>query len=476
VQRILGPLALAALLAGCVETASIQGNVTVGPGQEGLAVFAVLWEVDTTTGSRPQLVALGTQSLGVAQAGTSTFKYSFYGLQRGTYVVGAWADLHDDREITDDAITADTLAPLEVDPADAARRLVRHDVFLGASGPDKATVRGTLHVAAAGVGSTARLYALDRPVNDPEAQVLATAAVVATAATPFSLFNVPPGPVHLFAQVDVGDDESEGNDLFAIHAMNPLTLAQGGELAGQALWAGVQAPDLGSIAGRLVFNAALPSLAVQLVVLAPTAQAGGPPALSDTAAIEAIVNVDAGGRVEVPFELPSLRPGLHFVAALVRTADADGTVRQAQRIYSVASKETAIDTRDEGARDVRFSLGVGRCSGSIRLAGAPSTLRSVAVFALVPGVSQGPGLPGQPAIYEAQAIPVSASNGQVTTAYQLFGLEDGTYDLALIPDLNGDGSYQEEYAAERIYDGAPLRVTVEGGGRVGSDFAVTFAP
>lgn len=473
---------LAAVLwtVACTSSGSISGKVIVGPGQDGLAVFAILWEQQSQTQAdgttRPRLVALGTLSLGVAQAGTSTFDYTFHGLPKGTYVVGAYADLHDDRDITDDAVTVDVASPLDIDPADDAKRFLTHDVFLAASAPDRGTLKGTVH-AGSGVGdSQVAVFVLDGALNNPSAVVVGSTGVASGSTTPFEVFNVTEGARWLLAQADVGNDGDESNDLYALYPLNPVQVQAGKVIDGLDLWLGTQGPDLGTIAGTLALNAPLSTLQVQLVVLAASAPGGGAPVLADDAPIEAIVNVDARSKREVPFQIPSLRPGAHFLAAVVESRDADGVTRRATRIYSVANKETAIDTRQEAAQSLRFPLGVGRCSGRITVKGAPAELRTVAVFALVPGGDISPGVPGSPVVRDALGVGIATTNGAGQASYQLFGLEDGTYDMALIPDLNGDGSFQEEYSAGRIFNGTPLRVTVAGGGRVSSDFDVTLAP
>ncbi len=473
--------ALLLLASACSPTGAISGRVIVGPGHEGLAVFAVLWErsvVPLDDGStRVQLTALGQTSLGIATASGGTFDYQFFGLTKGVYVVGAYADKNDDRDITSDERFIDINRPIEIDPEDATKQRLARDLFVGVTAPGLSTVTGVLHMSSAAQRVPVELFALSGPLNDAGTTVVASLTPAPGTDVPFTLFNLPPGPLHLLAQADVGNDGDASNDLYALYAFNPITTVADRVTSGVDVWLDREAPEMGVLAGRLMFNAPLSTLKVQLLVLAAAdAGAGATPVLRDDAAIEAIVSVDARSKLEVPFRIPSLRRGAHFLAAVLETTDADGSMHRTSRVYMVQETLTVVDTERPAGQEIAFSLGVGRCSGTIRVKGAPPALSSVAVFVLVPGPSTTPGQPGQPVIRDSQSIALMPNaGGEAQTSYQIFGLEDGTYDLALIPDLNGDGSYQSEYEAGRIFNGTPMRVTVLGGGRVGSDFDLTFS-
>lgn len=474
-------IASALLGAACAQTGAIEGKIVVGPGQDGLAVMAVLWQQQPATAAngttQPKLVALGQLAVGIAGRDGGTFDYTFHSLDKGTYVVGAYADLHDDRDITDDTRSIDEDSPLVVDPTDKTKQTLKHDVFVGVSAPDRATVRGTLHLSAHAAAAPLHLYVLTGGLNDPTAKVVGSATPGPGTDVPFALFNVPPGQVYLVAVADIGNDGNPENDLYAFYPLNPFTTTGGKDTTGVDLWMDRQAPELGSYAGKLVFNAPLATLRVQLLVLASAAQNGGAPQLGNQADIEAIVNLDATSTLEVPFVVPSLKKGSHFLAAVVVSHEGDGVTHSATRIYPGAGsgKEVALDTGDALSQELRFGLGVGRCSGTIKLHGAPAALKTVAVFALLPGGDVSPGVPGSPLIHDELAVAVQPTGGEAVASYQLFGLEDGTYDIALIPDLNGDGSVQDDYQANQTYNGTPLKVTVTGGGRVGSDFDVKLS-
>jgi uncharacterized protein (DUF2141 family) len=468
------PLALA-LLTGCFG-ATIEGKVVVGEGQEGLTVYAALWRDDVGKSNPADFVTVEAWPVGTATKAGGRFDYSFLSVSKGRYVVGAFADRGADGAITDDAFVLNVETPLEVDPNVPSLREHTQDIFLATSRPGRATLAGTLHAGPGAAALSVQVLALDRPIEDPSARVMAGASLAPGVERPFRLFDVPSGPVHLVAIADVGGDGQPANDLYALHPGNPLTLEADRVPGAIDLWLGAQAPDLGRMAGTLTLNAALPNLRVQLLALSSSTPAGAAaPVLASDARVEAIVNVDLGGRASADFVMPSLKRGVHFLAASLETTDPDGTRLSASRVHTKDGQEVGVDTERPESQSLTFGLGVGRCSGTIRLHGAPGTMTTAGLFALVPGGVPRPGQLAQPVIHDVLVVPARPVNGEVVATYRFFGLEDGRYDLSLIPDLDGDGSYQSEYEARRVYASTPAQVTVTGGGRVAADVEATLS-
>jgi hypothetical protein len=472
-HRLLAPLALA-LLTACFGP-TIEGKVVVGEGQEGLVVYAVLWRDDVGRSNPADFVAVEAWPVGTATRTGGRFDYAFVGVAKGRYVVGAFADRGGDSAITDDVFALNSATPLDVDPEVPALREQQQDIFVAASRPGRATLAGTLQAGATAAPLAVQLLALDRAIEDPAARVLAAATLAPGAARSFRLFDLPPGPLHLVGIADVGNDADPSNDLYAVHPANPLRVEPDRTQDGVDLWMDAQAPDLGRIAGRVTLNAALPRLHVQLLALSATQPAGAPaPLLAADASVESIVNLDLSGRDSADFVLPNLKKGVHFLAASLQTTDPDGTSLSASRLHGIEGREIGLDTERPESQNVRLGLGVGRCSGNIRLHGAPATMTTAGLFALVPGGVPQPGQLAQPVIHDVLVVPARPVNGEVNAVYRFFGLEDGTYDLSLIPDLDGDGTYQAEYEARRVYASSPAQVTVTGGGRVAADIEATF--
>jgi hypothetical protein len=474
-HRLLAPFALA-LLTGCFG-ATIEGKVVVGEGQAGLTVYAALWRDDVGRSNPADLVAVEAWPVGTATKEGGRFDYLFVNLPKGRYVVGAFADRGSDRAITDDAFALNSATPLTVDPGDAALRSQSQDVFVAASRPGRGTLAGTLHAGPAAAPLAVQVLALDGPVENPSSRVLAGETLAPGSERSFRLFDLPAGPVFVVALADVGSDGDASNDLLAVHPEGPVGVEADRTRDGVELWLAAQAPDLGRIAGRVTLNAALPNLRVQVLALSASMPAGAAaPVLAADASVEAVVNLDLSGRDAADFELPNLRTGVHFLAATLETTDPDGTRLNTSRLYAKDGVELPVDTGKAESQTVAFGLGVGRCSGKVRLHGAPATMTTAALFALVPGGVPQPGQLSQPVVHDVLVLPARPANGEVSTAYLFFGLEDGTYDLSLIPDLDGDGSLQSEYEARRVYASTPARVTVTGGGRVAADFEATLSP
>ncbi len=494
-MRIFLVFAAIVALAGCTQT-GISGTVHVGSGENGVAIVAFLLQV-SDSGAIDLSNAVEISQLVVGTAGKSggTFGYTFDVLTAGRYVVGAYADVHDDRQLTgDDPLTVNLDQPITIDPSSSKTASATQDIWIGMSAPARTTIRGTLHLSATAAASPVYVALLDRGMLVQGVAAIQEISVPAGSGSevPFALYNVPasadckyasagsslpntPCSLHLIAQADVGNDDNSttpnyANDLYALSTLNPITTKAGQEIQGADLWLGTQDPKLGSISGTATFNAPLSTLQLQLMVLTPDPTATAP-VLSNASDVEAILNVPVASMMSANFTIPSLKLGTHFLVAAVDDSTAPSTLF-AQRVYSTNNKDTPIaltaDQKDQ--KGLEFPLGVGRVSGTVDVTGAPKTMSFAVVFALPPADF----VPGgfTPDTQREAVVPMTLTNGSGSASYVVFGLEDNTYTMQLIPDVNGDGDLNDEYQAKQIFNGDPPTVTINGGGRQQSDFTV----
>lgn len=480
----LSRLALAATMAGlvgCSETASIQGNLIVGPGHEGQAVFALLFRIDTITEPDPdrpgrertrrETTFVSPLSVGVAKADGGSFPYLFHSLAAGEWLIGGWLDRHDDRDPTGDVITVDELTVLVLDPADPERRLAKHDLFVGMSGPGRGTLRGMLHRSERARDLPVSVLVLDGPINDPNARAVAAATVDAGLDGAFTAFNVPPGNVHLVALADIGADGKFTNDLIAISAANPVLvdLEDHRVTEGLELWLDRQAPALGSLSGTLTLNAPLPTARYQLAVYNADPRGETAPALL------ALLNLSPQNATSVPFTVPSLPLGDLYLAGFIETFVKGGTL-DTFRIYpggGADAKGIPLTAEAPHAANLALPMGVGRASGRIRVAGLKHEVTQAAVLAVVRDPTG-----ARDEIRQLEIFPGETSGGVFTSSFDLFGLEDGPFELQLIPDNTGglEDWIQDRYEQGFVLASTPTEITITGGSREGADFDVTLQP
>lgn len=470
-------LALAASLGACTESATIQGRIVVGPGDEGLAVFALLWQfqmqprdpADPASPLVEQLVPLQPLAVGTSRADGGSYQYTFHSLAAGRYVVGGWVDAGDDREITTDPHTIDSLFPIELDPLDAEKRKVTRDVYVGLSAPDRATIRGTLHLSAAARRLPVSLWVLDGPLNDAEARVLASVPVTTHADdVPFAIYNLPLGNLHLLAIADVGDDGDLSNDLVAISTDNPVFVSGDvREANDRHLWLDRQAPDLGTIRGRVKLNAPMPGATGQFLVYA-----GDPTDDQPGDRVVALRNVTFGPSAELEYELPSLPlTGGLYVGLVLQSVDEKGRVAGTSDWYRLGHAPSPIAlTSDAPVVDgINFELGVGRLSGGVVVRNAAEGL--LGVWLVVTRRDQ----QGQLHYEGYMLIPVRHANGHATAEFDAFGLRDGTFDVNFVLEFDPYGTFLNA-PQEYVFSGHPPRVTIANGSRERCDFEVTMAP
>lgn len=457
-------LALAAVLGGCAELGSIGGRVVVGPGAAGRTVVALLFEVRSQVdpadpGQVTSRLFLVQQSpLGVvASAAGGELDFLFHSLPLGTYVVGAYVDRNGDRDITVcvDDFVVDEFETVRLVAGDGRQQ--RRDVHLLRSAPERATVRGTVHLSERARPNPISLLALDGPLNAPATRVLAAAPVCGEGRErAFTFFNVPAGPLHLVAVAQLPEPDGSA-DLYGIHAANPLTAAAGAVLEEVAVWLDAQAPDLGALSGELRFNAPVQDARVQLLVYDRDPTPG-----QDEILLAVVQLRPASGAVTVPFAVPSLRLGPVRLGAFLRVREGE-TVHRAVRLHRTGDALTRFTLTPEAPheRGIEFPLGVGRVSGEVRLENAPANLRRVFITASI-GAN----------VRELEAWEGRVENGTfvLDAPYVLFGLDDGLFDMTLIPDVTGDGWVQDELDAGYFFPGSPAQVEILGGSRAGSDF------
>lgn len=458
-------------LLGCTST-SIEGKVIVGPGPEGLAVVAVLWQnqlgpLDPTDPFSPmveQPVALGQLAVGTTVAEGGEFPFAFHTLSKGSYLVGAFIDLNDDRQVTSDELAIDLSAPpLEIDPDDPEKTKATRDVYLRMSAPDRLTLSGVLHRSAAAAARDAEILVLDKPLTEASAMVVARQTIPAGGQdVAWTLFNVPPGLVHVLATDDLS---LQGH--VSLHAGNPvaLTLEGSREISSIDVWMDRQAPGLGSVSGQVQLNAVLPGVRVQLWLF------GADPTEVDEAPLLGWVNASGGSSLSLPFQFTSVPLRTLYLAGGIMVDEPGGRTLSTTRVYKAGNDPSPIElTVQSPARtDVVLPMGVGRVSGTITVENAKKDL-GLWTFAMVEGETR-----PQPQQYD---LFLSPSEGTVQVPYVMFGLEDGKYRMQLVPDTSGVDGPNDELSLPRpfVFDGTPAEVEIVAGGREVSNFSVKLNP
>jgi len=458
--------ALAALLGAC-SSGTIEGDIVVGAGFGGREIVSVLWREDASG----TLQAVEVQPMGATEDSGGRYLYRFVALQKATYVVGAWLDANGDGSPECDLHAWDSQSPLEVDPDVPAKETAHHDVYLGTSAPGRITVTGTVHLSARARAVPVSVLALDRPINDPAGNLLAETEICGTAMdVPWAAYNLPP-KVHFVAIADIASDDGSrnacaerlDNDLFAFG--RPVSAdAATTVVRDEDLWLDTDAPGAGTLAGTVELSAALPSVRVQMTVFSTD------PSRDASAAMIGIVNVSPGEGTSVPFHVGSLPLGKLYLVAFPMSREPDCRLLQGSPVYrrtrdGIAPFELTAEV--PSVTDIAFPVGVGRVSGTIHLLNAPATLQDVFVVASQPDA-------GTNVVQQEDRFSGQAADGTFATGYELWGLQDGTFDLSIVPDLSGDGWYQDEVDSGRYFTN-PTKVTVVGGDRKGLDFEVDLS-
>ncbi len=488
-RQFLPCLAVAASLIACSNSASMSGTIHVAPGHAGMGVYAMLLQqatqpadpVDPTQVQIPvtgQLTIVGYRSVGVASDNGGDFTYNFNQLDKGWYTIGAFLDSGVDPQpdINKDVHWEED-NQFFVDPNGTPRQAT-DDICIGMSCPDRATIKGTLHISAnASQWPTAVVwqnwrFGVARPSAtdsfSPKQHVTFFPATGVAGDIPFVLFNVPLESVYLWADANVNNDAQGVVDLFGLPRVNPITLdANNREVDNVDIWLDRQAPDLGSISGTVTLSGALANAHLEIDVFSNN------PTQTRSPTIVGVLELDAAGKVSVPFQLPSLPIGPLYLLAFLQTSVNGSTVSTYGAYSSTGTGATAITlTTDAPAQNgIDVALGVSLVSGTVTLAHVPTTPALSQVFVLATDPTKAP--PDD--VIDGVQLAVTQSNGSASLSYQLFGLVDGTYNMTLVPDTSHDGNYTDERAAHYGFKGTPAQISIVAGGRQRSDFNVDMA-
>lgn len=450
-------LCLALSFAGCnAELGSISGTIHVGSVAPGVRVVAQLYGLTTDARGNVSLHIADQYSVGLTGI-TDTFDYSFLSVKAGRYLVGAFVDSDGDGYLHPcEPYTINEFQELAVEPADTLHH--DQDVHLSRSAPGTATVRGTVHVGGRALERELTVSLMDGPMNKAGSRLVAIRSVCGTGeARPFTFFNVPEGRLDLVAFA-----YPNGEDDFSLYGMLPtnpirVDLAKTDLVEGLSVWLDAQAPELGSISGAVHFSAPAHEAVVQVMSY------DRDPADPDARLTAIEMLRPEPGAESVAFTLRSLALRPHYVAAYVEVVDSDGTAHATARVHQHDRSPAGVAlTAGAPHGSVSLSLGLGRVSGDIALTNARPTLKSVFVLATVDGD-----------VVAWDEFAGSVVDGVFTTSadhYTLFGLDDGDYQMVLVPDISGDGRPEDEIAARWTFGAEPAEVSISGGARVGADF------
>jgi hypothetical protein len=469
-----------ALLAGCSQ-GEIKGTVVVGPTAPNFVVFVGLWSVSAqpsvasnpnsplvpkNDGSQPS--PLGSAAFGTTTSSGGSFQFSFPGLGRGLYFVGAYLDTVDDQnpDILTLTHTVDSASLLEIDPANKSKQVVVHDLFVAESAPGTGTIRGTLHRSPGAAALNNLIWALNgRLLSSSTATVLEQQGVPGTDATvSYALFNLPLQPTYVFANADVAGDGNLNNDLLAFPVNSPVPLsATQTEADGVDLWLDTQNPVLGSISGQLTLNAPLPPGTTANVQL--YAQAGGYDALSPTVAL---LNIPVTGS-SAAFTLKSVPPGSIYVSSGTQVT-LGGAHLFGSNYYPgppQLPQPITVSASNLNPSGIVMPVGLGEVRGTVTLQSVPPGIGAVWVIAsIMDGMN--------PFVVAGTEIALTGTSSPAPFAYTLFGLTNGPYEIQLIPaSTAGTDLGTALQGAKTYYSGSPANVTIEGNVQT-SDFTVSL--
>lgn len=448
---------LLALALGCGTGGTIEGRIVMAEGPEGLDVYAALYRVDALS----RLYPLGQRRVDVTRTAGGETSYRFDALFSGRYVIAAFVDHAGTGRIDENLDEAELSEVVFIDPSAADQRSANLDLYLGMSAPNKVTLRGTLHLSERARQLPVSLYVLDGPIDDPEVQVVRHRTIAGRGEVPFHFHNISKGSVHLLATADVGGDGRLDNDLLALSHQNPVAVdpSRGSEVDGLELWLDLQAPHLGGISGALMRNGVVSNHVIQLAAY------DRDPTLDADARTMALLNVSPSSEHVLPFSMPSLPLGQLYLVAFHGVDEGD-RMPSTWRVWPGMGKEALplrLDADTRLREDVQFPLGVGRISGTLNLEKVPGTVSKLAVVAFSLGE-----------IRQLDVLSLSPIDGRISAPFEMFGLEDGRFELQLVPDASGDGRFEDEVAAEYYFSCRPGTVEIVGGDRAGCDFEASL--
>lgn len=494
------PLLLASTLVACSPTAAIDGHVVVAEGYEGAGVYTILLHEVTVpdaadpTRSRTEFEVLQFLASGIAEAKQARFPFQFHSLRAGRYMLAAWVDANGDGETTGDPLQINSLDIVTLDPEVETMRTATRDLYVGLSGPGFATIRGTLHRSSAAAAYSTLITVLDRPFgsgdgrpddettneNDRDPVQLATIEVgPGMTDVPFALFNVPPGngaggrDVYVLAVANVGNDDDIRNDLYATAAVNPIRIDGLARLeaTGADVWIDRHGPDVGGIDGTVSLNAPLANGHLQLIAFDRDPYGGQD---GTTAQILAISNrYLSSSATAIPFTVPGLRLGSVYLAAILSASTAPGAPSSV-RVYPGAFRDPApivLSVDQPRVTGTTLEMGVGRVSGTFRVTDArPPRPGDFPVNQLAICATRRSGGSIQIPTYEVIDLR-SAKSG----SFELFGLEDGAFDIVAVADTwNGaSGWIESTITSGADHPANPPSITILGGSREGADFDIT---
>jgi hypothetical protein len=471
-------LGATALLAGCAG-GTLTGHVIVGATGKNLVVYASVWSVESEP-SNPKVsdsslipkpggstTAIGTIAIGTSNGKGQTFNYTFQGLQRGLYIVGAFLD--DAADIAPDlnflTHTIDSASVLEVDPARKSLQEVKHDVYLGISAPGTGTIKGTVHLSTRAAAQPVNVLVLSGTILDPSGQLVMQQGITGGPDAAFSLFNVPLGDAFLLADAGTGGTLQ---DLLGFPIpSNPVQLsAQTPEADNIDIWVDRQAPGLGLLSGQVLLNAPVSNATVQMFI-----EEGG----IDSNLIVGAVNVPVSGSTAA-FTIPSLPLGDMFVLSETGWTQSNGEQLAGPvplGYYPGLPNPPAgikLTQSAPAAMNVAIPIGVGQVLGEIALTNVPAD--TTAVWVLACGTENLP----NPDTQSSQQVPAGAAVYSIAApnpapfSYDIFGLMDGTYTIRVFPVP----SESTDPTTATGCPGQPAAVTIVGGSRESSAFQLSL--
>ncbi|MFN7133141.1 MAG: chitobiase/beta-hexosaminidase C-terminal domain-containing protein, partial [Myxococcales bacterium] len=430
----------------------LTGRIVVDPAHAGKSLVLGLYDRAPAVGVLP--VSTNPITLGPDHQATWTFTVT----SSGVYHLLAWLDANDSNRVDPgDLYAAPAKSPVVIDVADPLKWGAEGlDIYVGLGDPDFGSVRGTVHLAPRLASQPVTVVLMDRPFGKPDAKVLA----FASAGTPdpqgraaYVLYSLKSGEGYLAAVVDVGADGDEANNEYGVHPGNPVVVALDDPAKKDHtidLWVGVQNPALATISGTLHLSAAYAGGGI-------TVHATEGPV--EDAVIRSSVRVTKNDTDSTfSYTLPNLNPGSYNVVVTYTNGRADS--------YRVFPGKVAVDLgANKAVTGKDLDLGVGVAKGEFRVKNAATRVRLVGVLAMSAGSIAG---------YALRKLGAPTRSGVRTASYEIFGLDDGTYNLRGVVDENGNGAVEDEARALNVHNATPPQVTIRNGSTATGDFDVTL--
>lgn len=454
---LLLPLLFGNQLACHSGESEIVGTLYLGKYQAGLPVYLQLYANGSVDSGAPGITLRETKRLGTTGK-RQGLEYRFENLPPGDYLMEAFIGLDDDG-------TPDLCAPFlerEGPLTLLAGEALRHDLYLLRNKPGTYSISGKVHRGPAALDRLVAIFAWDGPYNQYSSQLETVILACGEGETlDFTLYSLASPSIDLVAW---GVDQSdEVRVLYGFSPQNPFRIPKDStEIKGAEIWIAQQSPDLGSISGQVLLNGPAKNLSLSI-----TSFSGHPD--------EADSRIT--GRLEIPipdqkseqsFSLQSLPLNPQFLRVTLGSEEPDSSYLQSSRNYGHPGEARAVPLSQSAPhQELSIPFGLGRVSGNIKLSNAPDSLYEVYVMALREGDE---GLE----IEAMRGFEGNTRGGTFTLSepYTLFGLDDGIYQMALAPEVSGDGWIADEVASGYVFPSKPAWIEVLGGSRVGADFVL----